>query len=557
MSENTDRIARNIQKMESGGASEEEIMSYVDMEKSQPNYGRPDKIEQTETYDWTDKEAGNFLNPILSGATFNTADEIMAPIAATFAKYMSQLSGDDVSEVTGKKYDDFSVEKAAAVEKARESIRNDQEAFATRNPGTNIALEIAGGLVTGGTGAAKALGTQAIKQAPKIIQRYVAPAIVAGVEGAIYGAGSGEGGKDRLEKAATTGLTSMILTPAIGLAVNKIAKPIIKSKAVKEFGKRVKTTLKDLHQGYKDAYRVVDKSMVRVKPEVFDEFRYKLIQKLNSTGHGPEDIGAIKPAINRLLNIKNPTVKNLQRVTIKTEALRTSGKGRPRASANIVYNGINDFLEGLKKGQVDRGKGTLIGMQKNLRKARDLYSRHQQSKALTQAEKTARLSDISNIEGDFDKAMRGRANNILNSDRKLLGHTPETVTNLEKMIVGSKGKQLARNVGKIDPGARTARGALAAGTTGTGAITGAIAGGPAGAGIGAILGAILGQIPPALGKSAKKIANKITKAEIDAIQYAILNKGDESLEQLITKLVTKYQPVTSGIAASVSASVAD
>lgn len=84
---------------------------------------------------------GGLIDPLLQGASLNTADEI-AGAAKGATSYLS-----------GEGYED-------AYTAERDRWRGDAAAFSERNPKTAFAAELAGGLATGGVGAARAGGSK-------------------------------------------------------------------------------------------------------------------------------------------------------------------------------------------------------------------------------------------------------------------------------------------------------------------------------------------------------------------------------------------------------------
>jgi len=86
-------------------------------------------------------ERGGLIDPLLQGASLNTADEI-AGAAKGATSYLS-----------GEGYED-------AYTTERDRWRGDAAAFSERNPNTALAAELAGGLATGGVGAARAAGSK-------------------------------------------------------------------------------------------------------------------------------------------------------------------------------------------------------------------------------------------------------------------------------------------------------------------------------------------------------------------------------------------------------------
>lgn len=104
------------------------------------------------------------------GLTFGFGDEITSGIAALVKSAASDKS-------FGEIYDQTHSRK-----------QQDRERFEKDNPYESLALEIAGGLATGGAGAGRVLASQAIRNAPRL-SKVGAISGLGAVEGGVYGAG--------------------------------------------------------------------------------------------------------------------------------------------------------------------------------------------------------------------------------------------------------------------------------------------------------------------------------------------------------------------------------
>jgi hypothetical protein len=104
------------------------------------------------------------------GLTFGFGDEITSGIAALVKSAASDKS-------FGEIYDQTHSRK-----------QQDRERFEKDNPYESLALEIAGGLATGGAGAGRVLASQAIRNAPRLLKVGAISGLGA-VEGGVYGAG--------------------------------------------------------------------------------------------------------------------------------------------------------------------------------------------------------------------------------------------------------------------------------------------------------------------------------------------------------------------------------
>ena len=136
--------------------------------KIDPNQGGPAKAKRTTLDIYTDiaRAAGQ-------GLTLGFGDEMEAAVRSAFG---------------GKSYPEIIKE-----------IRTDIKTFQETDPYKAYGAEILGGLITGGYGATRAIGTAVSKEAVKRAAKF------GGADAAIYGAGTGETPEERLTGAAIQG----------------------------------------------------------------------------------------------------------------------------------------------------------------------------------------------------------------------------------------------------------------------------------------------------------------------------------------------------------------
>lgn len=152
-------------------------------------------------------QGGSIADAAGQGLTFGFADEIAGGLGAT-VNSAANLFGKGTGESFGKAYTGI-----------RDAARENRDAFATRNPGTALAAEIGGGLLTGGVGAAKVGAFKGAQSLAKL-------GSIGAVEGGAYGLGASDadtvGGlaKDTAIGATVGGVGGTLL-PAAGQAVGK------------------------------------------------------------------------------------------------------------------------------------------------------------------------------------------------------------------------------------------------------------------------------------------------------------------------------------------------
>jgi hypothetical protein len=159
---------------------------------------------------------GSVFDPIGQGLSFGFADELAGVLGAG-VNTVAGVFGGGTGESFGESYRGI-----------RDVAREQQAAFSGRNPGTALAAEIAGGIATGGFGAARTGAFQAAKNAPTLAGR-LAPIVGTGAsQGAIYGAGASTGesvgdvAADTAKGAALGGATAPII-PALAGGVRAAA----------------------------------------------------------------------------------------------------------------------------------------------------------------------------------------------------------------------------------------------------------------------------------------------------------------------------------------------
>ena len=164
--------------------------------------------EEEAPTDWRGRAAA-----LGEGAALGWGSEISAGMATAMAKAMGDEKG------WGEIYEDIS-----GAERRR------QGEYKEAHPGEALALEVGGGLLTGGMGLSKALGTQALKQAPKLTRAATGMGVGA-AEGAVAGAGGADPGS-RAAGAKTGALIGAAIPGALsagGGVLRKAAKPMEES----------------------------------------------------------------------------------------------------------------------------------------------------------------------------------------------------------------------------------------------------------------------------------------------------------------------------------------
>ena len=163
--------------------------------------------------DWKDRVRAG-----LQGLTLNTADELGAVAGATMAKIDQAVTGrgdQSWNEIRGEMQDQFAGER----ERYREAA-----------PGEALALELAGGLATGGAGLARTVGKTALTRG------LARGGTIAG-ESALAGGASVEGGLEERLAGARTGAALGLATAGLAKGAGSALKGVTKRRVAQELGK--------------------------------------------------------------------------------------------------------------------------------------------------------------------------------------------------------------------------------------------------------------------------------------------------------------------------------
>lgn len=186
-------------------------------------------------------QGGTIADSLGQGALFGFSDEIAGGVGAAVNSALNLLG-----KGTGESFGD-------AYRGIRDSARDNAAAFAERNPGTDLGLQVVGGLVTGGAGAARAGAFHAAKNAPTLAGRLRPIVSTGAVQGGAYGAGTSgadmtQGGTRELIKDATSGAAvgaaTAPLLPILAGSTKAIAPKVISAKTGDNFNNAVRL-LKD------------------------------------------------------------------------------------------------------------------------------------------------------------------------------------------------------------------------------------------------------------------------------------------------------------------------
>lgn len=221
----------------------------------------------------------------LQGATFGFADELTDRAGAGIA-----------SLVTGEKYSDL-LKEARANSKARFEAQNEQY------PGTALAANLGGALVSGGIGAGTKVGSSLANslRTGGVGARIGKGAIAGAASGGLYGAGSAFEG-DRIGGATEGALLGGVIgaaLPAAGAAVSSLRRP-----------NTPKVSSEDFRQLARNSYKVAEEKGGVLKPEFTNQFVGE-IEKLKPQTEIGKIVGgdsAFTKVVNKISAIKDKPI---------------------------------------------------------------------------------------------------------------------------------------------------------------------------------------------------------------------------------------------------------
>mgnify|MGYP003439755105 CR=1 FL=1 len=274
----------------------------------------------------------------------------------------------------------------------------------------------------------------------------------------------------------------------------------------------VKTpSLEELTAAKNAAYQAVDQSGVRYKPEAFRQLASTISTDLSKVKINPmrhPKAASMLDDINGLAaRGEAPTLTELDQLRqVVNRDVVSSADDAERFMGRRIVDQIDQFVTATGPKQVVGGNGPEAAA--NLARARNLNMRVRKIEAVTQAVDKAKLrAGSTGSGGNVDNAIRQNLRGVYEKSKNL---TPAEDAAFQKAIVGSKGQNALRQVGKLSP---QGNGLMAAGNLGAAAMAGPV-----------------GAIPGAAGMISKIVADSITKGRVDDI-IRIMAQGGEQAAQ--------------------------
>lgn len=266
-------------------------------------------------------------------------------------------------------------------------------------------------------------------------------------------------------------------------------------------------SLEELTSAKNAAYAAVDQSGVRYRPQAFQELAAAISTdlskvKINPMRH-PKAASMLAEITAQAKNGDTPTLTELDQLRqVVNRDVVSAADDAERFMGQRMVNQIDQFIAATGPKHVVGGNGPEAAA--NLARARNLNMRVRKIETVNEAVEKAKLrAGSTSSGGNVDNAIRQNLRGVYEKSRNL---TPAEDAAFQKAIVGGRGQNALRQVGKLSP---QGNGLMAAGNLGAAAMAGP-----------------LGAIPGAAGMISKIVADGITKGRVDDIIRVIAQGGE-------------------------------
>lgn len=438
------------------------------------------------------------------GLTFGLMDEGQDILGALGAKAYDKISGENVLPSLSE-----------TVKMARHGTRDRLAQQLQENPGTSIASNIAGSLITGGALATTAPG-KAVADSLRsggLGARALKGAATGAASGGAYGLGTGEDSlQDRMQSAGR----GAVLGGVVGAAA-----PVVAAGFNKSLGKTVLPTADELRKKSGDAYKLAEQKGGTLKSGITDEFVDK-IQRLKPQTDIGKLVGGDSPftkVVDRISAIKGKpiTLEAAQEldellgdaVDDFTELGRLTKQGKKILDIQTTFR---NMIEDADEGMVEGGKEGFAA----LKEARKIWADSRKMADVERIMARAELTD--NAATSIKTGFR----TLLSNPNRIKGYSPAERKAIEK----------AANSGVVGDALRTMLGSRLIAS-----LMGLSGGGPVGAAAGATM-----SIAARGGAEALQAGRAQKVAEAIAGKYAQRGASQPALRSL-----SSYIPQTPGI----------
>lgn len=524
-----DRHKRNVKRMVDAGAPETDIDKYLadegvslDMlrgsaaqqpadipERGSPEYNtRMAELQTNMDAAQADSDAAqrklDVLNPVLGGLNavqrFTNSATLGVPdrLASTILEGKDMLTGDN---------NEGGPSRHAQLKAQKEQLRQ-------QFPKSSLTADVGGAVA--GLGKAYKAGVTFTKAVPGTLskgKKFLANtaglsadgAVIAGTTSLIDGNSAGQALQDAKEGALFTGAGNVALQGA-GRALRPLLSKVNTDTPIKAL-KNLRTT----------AYKRLDSMGVRYAPESTAALRQGVADDLVNDTVGLDK--AIHPATSRIVKTLSdfkgdmPFTK-LEQLRKRAARIAVNPNGGEDAyAASILARNIDEFVASAPRTASQTGKSG-DDVAAAVKDARELHRRVKGHESVSEAAEKAvrRGGGSTGSGGNLDNAIRQNIRQILDNPKRVKFFNQAERKAMEKVVMGSKGGNVARLLGKAAPTGNVR--AVLSGTAGAG-LGGALGiGGPLG-----VVG-ILGG-----GHISRKLSEKITQGHLDDLLH-LLRNGD-------------------------------
>jgi len=484
----------------------EEIMGKSSSKPSKQNYSFADLTAKPPVP--TIPQGGSFADPLGQGVTFGFSDELAGILGASYGKTFGDAEGSWTDVYTG----------------IRDQARQNQDDFSERNPKTALGLELTGGMMTGGTGAAKTLGSQTVKNAPKMLQKvlpYMKTSAVSAAGGGLYGFGTGDGLEDSLDKAKTGAAVSAVAGPVFKGVLDKGQKVIANRMADKVL-KKATPTYDEVKSASHALYQQADDAGLVISNSAFGDMVNKVTKEVFAEGFDEGLHPKIASVVKRLVSEADGGDISLKKLDILRKvangAYDQGNKSNNRLLEKIV-NQIDDFAGNLNDASIitgDKGAGQL------LTQARKLWGKTIKYDSLSEAMRRAE-SQASGLEN----GIRIQFRHILNNKKLFNKYSAPEQKLIKQVVDGKMGGNLAKSLSRLAP------------TDGaTNHMINAILGSAGGYGVAGPVGAFAA---PLAGYAGQGLARQSTKGNAAKAMEQVLRGNGRSQQQVANSILNRYQ----------------
>lgn len=387
-----------------------------------------------------------------------------------------------------------------------EARRESDAAFAQRRPITNTLLQAGGGILSGGL----AGGGRAV--VGRTLAGTMARSAGAGAGyGAISGAGAAEGG---LRNRTTGAAKGAVFGAIVGAATPVGARVAQQAGRALTRGRVQPPDVEALRASRTAAYDAVDASGARYSPDAYNSLVDNIVADAEKANLNPMRHPRAASMIEDLKRLKDEErslteLDQLRQVVQRDVAGATDGA--EAFFGRRIKGQIDAFVDQADETQMVAGDA--VDAAQRIRSARDLNTRVRKVEAVQDAVESARLrAGSTGTGGNVDNATRQNLRRVLEDTPNL---KPAERRALESAVVGSRGQNALRQVGRLSPGGNGLMQALYVG--------------------GAMANPMVG-VPALTGIVAKHVADSRTQQKVTYLLRLMAEGGDEAAEREIMSM---------------------